>query len=291
MLSVIIMFSIIPWSGLTLPPTPTVYLLSVSLPLLALSQSNAFHAGLAIFKIISSIAFLSGPLTLPEWSPYQRLIIYGLALSFVGDIFLIPSRSEFYRSSGRSAETTRTASKSTAKREPPKEDEISNSFKLGVLAFAGAHVAYIIAFLKHAELVSWSPLIGTFVATMALSKPLGVIYPGNGPSPWNNILNLTISGEMRPLVSIYAVIIGSMLAVSAATTSPDSSTAFPRQRLLGAIMFVLSDIFVAKDAFGNWDVPKDGRKAGMGRHWLPKVAVGYGLYFWGQMVLAGTVYE
>lgn len=281
------MFSIIPWSDLTLPPTQAVYLLSVSLPLLVLSQSNTFHAGLAIFKIISSIAFLSGPLTLSEWSPYQRLITYGLALSFVGDICLIPSRRELYRSSGVSTEA-----KSAGKKEDPlKPDEISNLFKLGVLAFAGAHVAYVIAFVKHAEDVSWSSLAGTFVATMALSRFLGVIYPGDGPSLWNNILNLTISGEMRPLVSIYAVIIGSMLAVSAATISPSSSTAFPRQRLFGAILFVVSDIFVAKDAFGKWDMPKNGKTAGIGRHWWPKVAVGYGLYFWGQMVLAGTVYE
>lgn len=278
------MFSVIPWSDLALPPTPAVYLLSVSLPLLVLSESNSFHTGLAIFKIISSIAFVSGPLTLSELSDYHRLIAYGLVLSLVGDVCLIPSRSEFRRSSGAS-------SKATGDRDTPKQEEISISFKLGVLAFAGAHVAYIIAFLEHAEDVSWPPLISTFVATMVLARLLGVIYPGKAPSPWNNMLNLSVSGEMRPLVSIYATIIGLMLAVSAATTSPGSSTAFPRQRLLGAIMFVLSDLFVAKDAFGKWDVPKDGKNAGMGRHWWPKVALGYGLYFWGQMVLAGTVYE
>ena len=284
------MFSTALLSDLALPPTPAVYLLSVSLPLLVLSESNSFYAGLPTFKIISSIAFAGGPLTSPEWSPYHRLITYGLALSFVGDICLIPSRREFY-SSSRPTEASGTASKGTAtSSNPPKNEEISTFFKLGVLAFAGAHIAYIIAFLKHAENVSRTPLISTFVATMVAARFLGVIYPGRGPSSSNNFLNLSITGEMRPLVSIYATIIGSMLAVSAATVSPDSSAAFPRQRLLGAVMFVISDLFVAKDAFGNWDVPNDAKKPGIGRHSLPKVALGYGLYFWGQMVLAGTVY-
>jgi uncharacterized membrane protein YhhN len=281
------MFSIITESGLALPPTPAVYLLSVSLPLLVLSESVFFHTGLAIFKIVSSIAFASGPLTSPEWSPYHRLITYGLVLSLIGDICLIPSRTEFYESN--LIEESGSASRSTSNIGSPKPD-ISISFKLGVLAFAGAHVAYIIAFLKHAENISWSLLIGTFVATMALARLLGVIYPGKGYSSSNNILNLTISGEMRPLVFIYATIISSMLAVSAATTSPEISSEFPRQRLLGAILFVISDLFVAKDAFGDWEVPK-GSKAGAGRYAWPKVAMGYGLYFWGQMVLAGTVYE
>ncbi|KAK2767624.1 hypothetical protein FQN54_003782 [Arachnomyces sp. PD_36] len=279
------MSSFILWSDLTLPPLPAVYLLSVSLPLLILSEVNTFHTGLAVFKIISSIAFVSGPFMLSEWSPYQRLITYGLVLSLIGDICLIPSRSEFQRSS--STEPRRGSENSDS----PKRDEISNSFKLGVAAFAGAHIAYIIAFLENADTIDRQPLIGTFLATLVLARFLGVIFPGKGPSPWNNILNLTITGEMRPLVTIYALIIGSMLAVSAATISPSASTGFPRQRLLGAIMFVLSDLFVAKDAFGNWDVRKGGNKLTSGRHSYLKVGLGFGLYFWAQMVLAGTVYE
>lgn len=260
----------------TLPPTPAVYALLVSLPLLVLSESSSFLTGHALFKILSSIAFASGPLLVSaEWSPYHVLITSGLLFSVVGDICLIPSRNEYYPSNTRGA---------------PKAEEISTSFKLGIVAFAGAHIAYILAFLRDTDNVSWSSLAFTFVASMAAGKWLGAIYPAAKPSLSSNLLNLSISGEMRPLVSIYATIISSMLAVAAATTAPASSTTWPHQRLLGAGMFVLSDLFVAHDAFGKSDLPKGADKAGIRRRSWPKLALGWGLYFWAQMLLAGTVY-
>jgi uncharacterized membrane protein YhhN len=260
----------------TLPPTPAVYLLLISLPLLVVSESSCFHAGHVVFKILSSIAFASGPLAAAEWSPYHRLITAGLIFSVVGDIFLLYPRKEF----SNSIEAARPAGKGTP--DPP---EISTSFKLGVLAFAAAHVAYILAFLRDADEVSWPPLVGTFTATLVAAKWLGAIYPAHGPSGWGNILDLSISGEMRPLVCIYATIISGMVAVSAATV-PASATSLPCQRLLGAVMFAISDLFVATDAFG---APL-GTKVGVRRRSWPRIALGYGLYFWGPIVLAGTLY-
>lgn len=274
-----------------LPPSPAVYLLLISLPSLVFSESRSFYAGHAVFKILCSLAFASGPLLVSaEWSPYHLLIASGLLFSFVGDICLIPSRNEYYHSSSYSVEASSVASKGTTSRDPPKQKKISTSFKLGILAFAGAHVAYILAFLWNADKIYWPSLVSTFAVSMVTAKWLGTIYPTPRTSPWKNILNLSISGEMRPLVFVYATIISSMLAVSAATTAPASSTTWPRQRLLGAAMFVISDLFVAKDAFGNSDVPMGAEKAKIRRHSWPKIALGWGLYFWGQMVLAGTVY-
>lgn len=275
-----------------LPPSPQVYLLLISLPLLVFSEATSFHAGHAVLKIVCSIAFASGPLLVPaEWSPYHLLITCGLLFSLVGDICLIPSRDEYYRSSPPSGEASGAARKgSTTTRDPPKQEAISTSFKLGILAFAGAHIAYILAFLRNADAVSWPSLVSTFAVSMALAKWLGAIYPAPRPAPWNNILNLSIAGEMRPLVSVYATIISSMLAVAAATTAPASSTAWPRQRLLGAAMFVISDLFVAKDAFGGSKALSGAEKAGIRRRTWPKIALAWGLYFGGQMILAGTVY-
>lgn len=274
-----------------LSPFPAVYLLSISLPLLVFSETTSFYAGHAVFKIICSISFASGPLLVSaEWSLYRLLITSGLLFSFVGDICLIPSRNEYYHSSSHLVAASRVAGEGTITRDPPKQETISTSFKLGILAFAGAHIAYILAFLRNADRISWPSLVSTFAASMAAAKWLGAIYPAPRPSPWNNILNLSISREMRPLVFAYATIISSMLAVSAATTVPASSTTWPRQRLLGAGMFVISDLFVAKDAFGNSDVPRGAEKARIRRHSWPKIALGWGLYFWGQMILAGTVY-
>ncbi|KFY43619.1 hypothetical protein V494_01891 [Pseudogymnoascus sp. VKM F-4513 (FW-928)] len=272
-----------------LPPSAAVYLLLVSLPILVISETTSSLAGHAIFKIICSTAFASGPLLLNEWSPYDTLIIYGLVLSFIGDICLIPSGSEYYDSSSKPIEGPKSAGKGAASRDVPKEVEISTSFKLGILAFAGAHIAYILAFLRNADEVSQSTLVVTFVASMAAGKWLGAIYPGQASTQWSNVLNLSIAGEMRPLVSVYATIISSMLAVAAATSAP-ASASWPRQRLLGAIMFVLSDLFVAADAFGDSGTARGVKKATIRRNSVIKIAVGWGLYFWAQMILAGTLY-
>jgi uncharacterized membrane protein YhhN len=86
---------------------------------------------------------------------------------------------------------------------------------------------------------------------------------------------------MKPLVSVYAVIIGTMFAAATSTTPMIVPTDWLHSRTLGAAMFVVSDLFVAKNAFGRSSVPKS-------RGWLG-IFVGYGLYFWAQMVIAGTV--
>lgn len=272
-----------------LPPSAAVYLLLISLPVLVISETTSSLAGHAVFKIICSTAFASGPLLLKEWSPYDTLIIYGLVLSFIGDICLIPSGSEYYDSSSKSVEPSKAARKGATPSEASKEVEISTSFKFGILAFAGAHIAYILAFLRNSDEVSQATLIITFAASMAAGKWLGAIYPGPTSTKWSNVLNLSIAGEMRPLVSVYATIISSMLAVAAATAAPISSS-WPRQRLLGAIMFVLSDLFVAADAFGDSHTTRGVKKATIRRNSVIKISVGWGLYFWAQMILAGTLY-
>jgi uncharacterized membrane protein YhhN len=274
------MFSI---ADLSLPPASAVYLLLASLPLLVISEATSFLAGHAIFKTVSSIAFLVGPLLFSEKSLYNRLITIGLGLSFVGDILLIPSRAEYYPAT----EARGASGKSASKREPPKEDEISTSFKLGVAAFASAHICYTIAFVQSADEIVWPIAASTFAAGVLAASLLGTLFPSpesSGP----NLLNLTISGEMRPLVAAYVAIISTMLGVAAATSVPGA--AFPRQRLLGAAMFAVSDAFVANDAFGKANIPVGAKMDDVRRGAWLKMLFGWGLYFWGQMILAGTVY-
>jgi uncharacterized membrane protein YhhN len=197
----------------------------------------------------------------------------------LGDIFLIPSSEEFRRISLESKKKGKAAKQ-------PAERPISTSFQLGIVAFAAAHIAYILAFLRNNSLdtLDWTPFTATFLATMLFAKWVGVIYPSAAAASslpiWrrSNVLNLSVPKDLRPLVLVYAIIISSMLAVAVSTT-PTSSPDEQKQRVLGAAMFVVSDVFVAKDAFGK----RIGR-----RGWL-EAAVGFGLYFWGQMFLAGTV--
>ncbi|KAK2740628.1 hypothetical protein FQN57_005997 [Myotisia sp. PD_48] len=241
--------------------------------------------------MISSIAFLSGPLATmlsqSSSSSYSRLITTALILSLIGDYLLIPSKAEFSRLSPKLTRKLQASSQhSMSNQSIHQSNEISTSFKLGVVAFAAAHIAYISAFLEDAqEGISWVAFIYTFVATLAASRWLGVIYPNNTPTvSWKsgNVLRLSIPRDMKLLVTLYAAVIGSMFAIAVSTLSSRVRTPMqhPYQRILGATMFVISDIFVARGAFG----PKPAKP------FWPTTALGLGLYFWGQMILAGTVY-
>jgi uncharacterized membrane protein YhhN len=243
-------------------------LLLGSLPLLTFSEwKSRSHTGTAVFKLLSSVAFLSSPLLLPstQWSDYRRTITIGLSLSMLGDFYLIPSRSEF--------QATSSESKTGGK--------VSISFQLGIVAFAAAHIAYTIAFLQDSRETSWTTFAATFVATLGVAKWLGVIYPGPRSSLQTNVLDLGIAQDMKPLVSIYAVIIGIMFAAATSTSALTVPTSWLHSRTLGAGMFVVSDLFVATTAFGRSCEPRS-------RGWF-RIFLGYGLYFWGQMVIAGTV--
>ncbi|CAI7592310.1 unnamed protein product [Penicillium viridicatum] len=205
-----------------------------------------------------------------EWSDYRRLITIGLAFSMLGDFFLIPSHREFHGTDNKTP---------SDKSEP--EGKVSISFQLGIVAFAVAHIAYTVAFLQDSYQTSWPTFAATFVGTLAAAKWLGVIYPPSHSSLQINLLDLDIAPDMKPLVSVYAVIIATMFAAATATSSLVVSTDWWRSRALGAAMFVVSDLFVAKNAFARSAAPKS-------RGWLG-IFVGYALYFWAQMVIAATV--
>ncbi|KAL1955771.1 hypothetical protein VTO42DRAFT_8091 [Malbranchea cinnamomea] len=315
-------------SSIRLPPRPAVSLLSASLPLLVLSETNSSHTGHFFFKTVSSLAFLGGPLlhvlgVRASPSAYAVRMTAGFVCSLIGDVLLVPARRDYYDTTVEPAASP-PAQYYTAKTKKNEADwrnqsaghdvnssnnssggdttsthKITTSFQLGVVAFAAAHVAYILAFLSDARSISWRRSAAILVGTTLLSKVLGVIYPSKANQnarSWakmgSNLLNLDIPTNMKPLVTAYALIIGSMMAVAASVTPSAGSEALRRQRLLGAAMFVASDVFVAKDAFGK-KTAEEPRRRGPGdktkrRHWL-FLTVGWGLYFGGQMVLAGTV--
>lgn len=266
-------YSISPSISMDISISTSAYLLLGSLPLLVLSEwKSRSHTGTAVFKMLSSLAFLSSPLLLPstEWTDYRRLITIGLAFSLLGDFFLIPSHREFHGLDSKNP---------SDKSEP--QGKVSISFQLGIVAFAAAHIAYTVAFLQDSYQTSWSTFTATFVATLAAAKWLGVIYPPPHSSLQTNLLDLDIALDMKPLVSVYAVIIGTMFAAATSTSPLIVSTNWWHSRALGAAMFVVSDLFVAKNAFGRSSGPKSGGWFG--------IFVGYALYFWAQMVIAATV--
>ncbi|KLJ11110.1 hypothetical protein EMPG_13601 [Blastomyces silverae] len=91
-------------SNLSLPPPQTIGLVNLSLPLLVLSERFSFYPGSYIFKLLSSAAFLGGPLYYlapasspwqwQQWDPYHLRIAAGLVFSAIGDFCLIPTRTD-----------------------------------------------------------------------------------------------------------------------------------------------------------------------------------------------------
>lgn len=104
----------------TLPETPIVYRLLLSLALLIASEANSIYLGSSLFKTLASLSFFFGGLgqafgksTTDDvrtiWpmikdfldgklqdNPYAFCMLIGLAFSVLGDVFLIPSREAYY---------------------------------------------------------------------------------------------------------------------------------------------------------------------------------------------------
>lgn len=130
-------------------------------------------------------------------------------------------------------------------------------FRVGILAFLLGHLAYIGAF-SNLELGRGGLVAGVLTAG-ALAATVGL---------W---LGPKLPVEFRKLVAAYLLVICAMLVVAFAAA--DGSGIW--RIALGALMFALSDVSVARDrfvakAFGNraWGLP---------------------LYFAAQLILASTV--
>ena len=131
-------------------------------------------------------------------SSYGRLILLGLLLSWLGDVFLIPKRQLF--------------------------------FIAGLGSFLLAHVAFSGAFLL--QPLEILPLIfaatGTVVVAIIILRWL-----------WPHL-----SHNFRPAVVSYLAAISLMVVLASGTMA-----AAGPQLLIGAVMFAVSDIFVARDRF------------------------------------------
>ncbi len=163
------------------------------------AELKSSRLGVWLIKPIASTLFvitalLAGALV----SSYGRLILLGLLLSWLGDVFLIPKRQLF--------------------------------FIAGLGSFLLSHVAFSGAFLLQPLLIL--PLIfaatGTVVVAIIILRWL-----------WPHL-----SHNFRPAVVSYLAAISLMVVLASGTIA-----AAGPQLLIGAVMFAVSDIFVARDRF------------------------------------------
>lgn len=154
-------------------------------------------------------------------SGFGRLVLAGLALSWLGDLLLTFA--------GRSA------------------------FVGGLVAFLAAHIAYIAAFLVRGVDRQFLPALAAMaVIAAALAR-------------W---LLPTVPRDLKAPVIMYLAVISVMVAAATGAHRVAADLRIP----LGAVVFYLSDIGVARDRF-----------AAPG---LPNRIIGLPLYFTGQLLLA-----
>ncbi|KAF6757064.1 YhhN domain-containing protein [Ephemerocybe angulata] len=269
-------------SLITLPSYPFPQSLAASLALLILSEYTAFYPGSALFKTAASLSFFLGgwnkasgvneiqklllaldfkALWVDESLRYTASMLLGLGFSVLGDVLLIPSKTNFY--SFRQA-SKKVKEDDTKPSPSSKAEGVTLAFKLGTLSFALAHISYVVAF-------------------MASPTPLTTPRASLGSRMRGSVPLVTIPKDIEVLVQGYVGIITTMVAVATAT---DPGV----QKVVGAWMFMISDLFVAIDTFGRkkagtaMGVKKSGGKPG----WAFR-SVGWIFYFGANLILAGAL--
>lgn len=259
--------------GVKLPVDPYPAALAASVALLIISETNSFYPGSAGFKITASLSFLgagiqaatTGDALLRPENRSSIAMVAGLIFSLIGDILLIPTPTRYAQKQTKSAPTC-----------SPESDGDSPLFKAGTLFFALAHISYIAAFLSGSSLAAFR--LPDFVLALSfgagLSYWLGILQKTPGPDAWFNIPQ-----EMRGLVTAYVVIIMTMVATATATDTG-------HQKIVGAWTFMISDLFVAADAFG---VKKAQAQNCRGQQGWKARSVGWIAYFGAQLLLTGSI--
>lgn len=190
-------------------------------------------------------------------------MVLGLVFSAIGDFLLIPSPAAYYY-------------KPNGKSSPPINEGETPRFKAGTFFFALAHIAYITAFLSDSTYtkIRWTDFLVTLTVGGVAIHWLGILQPPSSPGAL-----FDVPEEMRGLVTVYVMIIMTMVATATATDSG-------YQKIVGAWTFMISDIFVAADVFG---VKKPAQILGRGRRGWKSRSVGWVAYFGAQLLLAGCL--
>ena len=189
-----------------------VYLVLVSILTLADQKLSVWQRG--VIKMLSASLFLYLPsISMSNLGTFEWWIFVGLIASWLGDLYLVWS--------GTGAR-----------------------FKLGILSFLFAHIAYGAAFL--------------FIETnLVLATCLMVIFVTVGVSVYLK-LRSHMGSDLRLPVQIYIFALCAMTALAWSVEPPYSQLAFG----IAATAFLISDISVALQRFGQhssrhrlWGIP------------------------------------
>ena len=130
-------------------------------------------------------------------------------------------------------------------------------FVTGLVAFAGAHIAYIAAFVARGPLDILTLVIAGIILTVFASLVIRWLSPYRPP-------------ELKLPIIVYVIIISTMVATAFATHATAPDIRIP----IAAVAFAASDLFVARQQFVTPSVINTN--------------VGLPLYFFAQTIFATT---
>jgi len=165
------------------------------------SEGRNYSKGKWIFKPLASTAFILLAYSVGALdSTYGTWILLGLALSWLGDVLLIPKDSK-------------------------------QSFILGIISFLLGHVAYTLGF--------WS--LGFNLPALFISIAGAVI------ASWfiHRWLSASLEGPFKAVVPIYIGVIMVMVVTAISAAIHVAAVGL----IVGAVLFAVSDIFVARERF------------------------------------------
>lgn len=198
----------------------------LAVALLLLAEARGSRAGIWICKPLASTGFVATALAAgATGSPYGRLVLLALVLSWWGDVLLIPRRRA--------------------------------AFTLGLASFLAGHLAFAAAFVTRGVQPLW-----------LLASALVLIAPALTVDRW---LQPNVPAALRLPVRAYVTVICGMVACAVGTWAHAGGAAL----LLGALMFFVSDLAVARERFVA--------------HGFVNKTWGLPLYFGGQLLLAASV--
>jgi uncharacterized membrane protein YhhN len=261
-----------------LPSSPYPEVLSALVGLIILSEALNFHRGGVVFKVLASLSLFGvGVRTasskfdllrldaiLARQNRFDVFLILGLALSYIGDVILVGSDSQQRRH---------------------KSPDAHSRLKIAKLFHSFTHIAYILAFtaidLLSKEQFRRADFAMTIVFGWLLVDWLGLLQKER---QFNSLFE--VPQEMQWPVILYSSITVLMVATATAT-----DPGF--QRILGAWLFMSSDLCMAFNAFGVGDVEqtKKDQVSGDGKKlsgWVI-ASLGWICYYLSQLFLVGCV--
>lgn len=258
------------------PISPYPEAITALLGLIVLSEALSFYSGAVVFKLVASLSlfgasvhaasskfdFLSLHALLARENRFDVFLMLGLALSYMADVILVGCNFQ---------------------RPNPKSPDALARLNIAKLSHSFTHIAYSLAFtsvgLWSKEHFRRADFVMAIVFGWLFVDWLGLLQKERKYDSW-----FEVPQKMQWPVVMYSSTTFLMVATATA-----SDTGF--QRILGAWLFMFSDLFVALKAFGVEQKQKNRISGGSEKRFPEWVTTSLGCicYYAAQLLLVGCI--